>query len=161
MVHGSARSGFEIIIEYLFQQSVRQREGSCAIRNINLGELHLRETRTIKRGQSLFGACHAVGGFAEIFVLEFAFEGFGPEELDLACGIDEWKVDGYDTDASDDHQYGAGTSSENDMDVAADNDEEEDESDCPADGNCACGCSRLQERIQQIFDTAKIDTKED
>ena len=48
-----------------------------------------------------------------------------------ACGIDEWKTDAYDTDASDDHQSSDGTPSENDMDVAADNDDEkEPDEDC-------------------------------
>ena len=88
---------------------------------------HLRETRTHKRGTEslgLFGACHSPRGFAEVFFLKTAFQGFGPEGLDTACGIDEWKADAYDTDASDDHQSSAGAPSENDMDVAADNESE-------------------------------------
>ena len=98
---------------------------------------HLREIRGHNRGDSLFGACHADRGFAQVFVLKAAFQGFGPDELDTACGIREWKTDEYDTSASDDHQYGADAPSEDDdMDVAADDDEEESESDCSAEGNC-------------------------
>ena len=92
---------------------------------------HLREIRGHNRGDSLFGACHADRGFAQVFVLKAAFQGFGPDELDAACGIIEWKTDEYDTSASDDHQYAL-----DDMDVAADDDEEESESDCSAEGNC-------------------------
>ena len=81
---------------------------------------HLRETRTYKRGQRLFGACHAEGGFAEVFVLECAFEGDGPAGLAEACGI-EWEHDAHDTGASDDHQYedDAGSGTGDDMDVAS------------------------------------------
>ena len=96
---------------------------------------HLRETRSLKRGTEsfgLFGACHSPRGFAEVFFLKTAFQGFGPEELDTACNIDDWEADAYDTDASDDHQSSAGAPSENDMDVADDNDDE-DESESSAD----------------------------
>ena len=90
---------------------------------------HLRETSRYKRGQSLFGHCHAVGGYAEVFALEFAYDGFGPDGIDDACGIDDWKVDAYDTDASDDHQSESGGESQlgDDMDVAGDNEEDEPE----------------------------------
>ena len=95
---------------------------------------HLRETRLLKRGTEsfgLFGACHSPRGFAEVFFLKSAFQGFGPEGLDTACDIDDWKTDAYNTDASDDHQSSDGTPSENDMDVAADNDDEkEPDEDC-------------------------------
>ena len=94
---------------------------------------HLRETRSHKRGNSLFGACHASRGFAQVFVLKSAFQGFGPDGLDDACGIDDWKADAYNTDASDDHQSGDEAPSENDMDIAADND---DESDSSAEQGC-------------------------
>ena len=61
-------------------------------------------------------------------MLKSTYEGDGPPDLAEACGI-EWEFDKYATDASDDHQYAAGTSSD-DMDVAGDG---EDESESPAD----------------------------
>ena len=99
---------------------------------------HLRETKSHKRGNELFGlfgACHAYRGFAQVFMMKRAFQGFGPGGLDTACGIDDWEVDAYDTDASDDHQSSAGAPSEDDMDVADDNDDDN-ESDSSADQDC-------------------------
>ena len=99
---------------------------------------HLRETKSHKRGNEnfgLFGACHASRGFAEVFVLKSAYQGFGPDGLDTACGIGKWKTDAYDTDAPDDHQSTAGTPSDNDMDVAADNDDKN-ESGSSAEEDC-------------------------
>ena len=59
-------------------------------------------------------------------MLKSTYEGDGPPDLAEACGI-EWEFDKYATDASDDHQYVAGTSSD-DMDVAGDGEDESESS---------------------------------